>query len=98
MPAYPQDLTTTLGGTVYRIRLRWNVPMNVWVADVADALGNPIVNGVPLVTGADLLEQYAYLGFAGALIVTKDDGDPTPPDWFNLGTIGHLYWLDRVSE
>lgn len=95
MSALPQNLTATLGGVTYRLQLRWNPPSNVWVANIADFAGNPLVNGVPLVTGADLLAQFAYLGFEGALIVTKDDGDPTPPNWDNFGTIGHLFWLDK---
>lgn len=96
MPALPQNLTVTLGGTTYRLQLRWNPPSNVWVMNVHDSADNPLVNGVPLVTGADLLAQFAYLGFTGALIITKDDGDPTPPDWDNLGTLGHVFWLDKV--
>ncbi len=43
-----------------------------YVLDIADANGKPIVQGIPFVTGADLLAQYAYLGIGGQLIVQTD--------------------------
>lgn len=70
--------------------------MATWILYFSDANGDPILNGVPLVTGADLLAQYGYLGFEGALVVTKDDGSPEPPTWTDLGTIGHLFFLSEI--
>jgi hypothetical protein len=97
MSAFPQNFSVTLGGTSYRCQLRYNKPSAVWILNILDISGNPIVNGIPLVTGSDLLAQFKYLGFDGALVVTKDDGDPAPPTWDNLGTIGKLFWLDKVA-
>ena len=78
-------------GTVYNIRLIYIFdPDPCWLLDISDAVGNPILCGVPLVTGADLLGQFAYLGL-GVAMYALTDGDPnTPPGWWNLGDTGHL--------
>ena len=63
-----------------------------WALDISDQNNNPIVCGIPLVPGIDLLYQYAYLGFGGSLVVSVD-GDPNGvPDFAGLGTTGHLYF------
>lgn len=36
--------------------------MGGWFMDIADDNENPILMGIPLVTGSNLLEQFAYLG------------------------------------
>ena len=61
--------------------------------DIGDVNGNPLVSGIALVTGADLLGQYAYLGIGGQLIVMTD-GDPSAiPTFTNLGIESHLYYV-----
>ena len=70
-----------------------------WCLDIADEGNNPIVCGIPLVTGADLLAQYAYLDLGGQLWV-RSDGDPAAvPAFQNLGQVpgGHLYWIPNPS-
>ena len=70
-----------------------------WTVDIADTFGNPILCGVPLVIGADLLSQYRYLGLGGSLIVVSDGdvtGEPVP-SFFNLGTGCHVYWITETS-
>jgi hypothetical protein len=66
-----------------------------WVLDINDTGGNPILCGIPLVTGADLLAQYAYLAFGGQLWVTTDGAPDAVPTYLNLGAVpgGHLYWI-----
>ncbi len=62
--------------------------------DIADASGNPMVGSIPLVTGADLLEQYAYLGFGGALLVVTTQGPPdTVPGFGDLGVTSSVFFL-----
>ena len=63
-----------------------------WALDISDSTNVPIVCGIPLIPGIDLLYQYAYLGFGGSLVVAVD-GDPNGvPDFAGLGTTGHLYF------
>jgi hypothetical protein len=90
----PETFGISLNGTSYTLTVHWCVPMSAWVLDIADATGaNPIVSGIPLITGDDLLEQYAYLGIAGQLIVQTSNDPLVPPTFTDLGTTGNLYFL-----
>lgn len=89
----PQTFNLQLGAVLYTVTARWNTFANVWVLDFADENGTPILGGVPMVTGANLLEQYDYLGFKGTLYA-QNDVDPTiPPAFDNLGTGANLYYV-----
>ena len=88
-----QQLSIALGGTIYTLTVYWNTQSNVWTLDIADSAGKDIVLGIALVTGCDLLGQYAYLGLGGSLVV-QTDFDPTlPPTYDNLGINGNLYFV-----
>jgi hypothetical protein len=93
LSAKPQTFSIALGGVTYKMTLRWNVPAAAWMLDIADATGNPMVGSIPLVTGVDLLGQYAHLGFIGQLVVQTDHDPDAVPTFDNLGTTGHLYFV-----
>lgn len=93
LTATPQSFSITLGGTQYNVTLKWNVSAGVWVIDLADVDGNPVLCGVPLVTGVDLLEPYGYLNFGGQLFALTDNAPDTPPSFTDLGDTSHLYWV-----
>lgn len=91
----PQTLTVQFpNGALYTLRLIYLfTPDDCWELDISDSDDNPIVQGIPLVTGADLLGQYAYLGF-GCQMRCATDGDPDAVPLFNnlgLGLTAHLY-------
>jgi len=66
----PERFTVTLSGTDYRLTVQYRKAGGAgWVLDIADASDNPLVSGIPLVTGVDLLAQYKHLGFQGRLWV-----------------------------
>lgn len=88
-----QAFTTTLAGTDYGMKLKWNGAANCWMLDISDATGKALVSGIPLITGADLLEQYRYLGIPGQLFVQTDNDTDAVPTKANLGTNGHLYFV-----
>jgi hypothetical protein len=93
----PQRFATALGGITYILNFQWrNNPLAGWVLDIADAGGNPLVAGIPLVTGCDLLAQYAYLGFTGGLVVFSDGDLMSVPTFTNLGALSHVFWLFDV--
>lgn len=78
-----------------RMTYKWNRMSACWVVDIADVDGNPLLNGVPIITGADLLGQFEYLGFEGQLIA-QTDGDPMAvPTFENLGQQGHVYFISN---
>lgn len=89
----PQRFNITLSGAQYHMTVIWrNVETGGWVLDIADFSGNPIIQGIPLVTGVNLLDQYAYLGFTGVLWVQTTADPDAVPTFDNLGVGSHLYW------
>lgn len=88
-----QIFTITLSGTDYTMTVQWRNAISMWLLDVADASGNPLVSGLPLVTGANLLEQFGYLGFQGGLWVQGADDPDSLPTYDDLGTGSKLYWV-----
>lgn len=84
-------------GVTYTLRFNWNTRANCWTVEFWN-VGNTVkvVCGVPLVTGCDLLEQFAYLGLGANTILTVMAIGPalspdTVPTFYNLGIDGHLY-------
>lgn len=88
-----QKFSITLVGVTYNMTVRWCPPASCWILDIADLNNVPIIQGIPMVTGADLLEQYEYLGFVGSLVVQTDYEPNLVPDFTSLGNTGHLYFL-----
>lgn len=90
----PQTFSITLGGVSYNLTFKYqNVDMGGWCLDIADQNSVPIVQGIPLVTGANLLAQYAYLGFTGTLWVQTQSDPDAVPTFENLGTDGQVYYV-----
>jgi hypothetical protein len=89
-----QIFSITLSGVIYTLTIQYrNDPNAGWILDIGDVNNNPIVQGIPLVTGVDLLAQYTYLGFVGGLFVqTTSDADAVPT-FNNLGTDGQVYYV-----
>lgn len=89
----PQRFFIPLNGANYQFTVQWrDADQGGWVLDIADAQGAPILSGVPLVTGADLLAQFAYLGIGGKLTVSTDYAPDAVPAFTNLGLTSHLYF------
>jgi hypothetical protein len=93
VPATPQILQISIGGTTYTMKVRWCVPANCWMLDLSDASGNPILQGIPLITGTDLLAQFAYLGLGFSLLVQSNNDPTAVPTFASLGLTGNVYIL-----
>lgn len=90
----PQKLSIALLGVTYNLRTRWSVSSSCWLLDLATEDDVPLVGSIPLVTGADLLEQYRYLEVGGGIIVESTQGPPdTVPSFTSLGSTGQVYFL-----
>ncbi len=90
----PQTFVVTLGGVDYRMTVQYRSAGGAgWILDIADANKQPILNGVPLVTGTDLLAQYRYLGFSGGLWVQGANNPDDVPTFEDLGIGSHIYWV-----
>ncbi|MNB62554.1 hypothetical protein D3C81_47690 [compost metagenome] len=89
-----QQFRILLGDTTYTLRVIWRDGAG-WIMDVMDSGAAPILTGVPLVTGANLLSQYPQLGINGALVVVTDIGAPDDPTKTNLGAYSHLIFVQE---
>ncbi len=79
-------------GTLYNLRLIYGFdPLNAWILDISDASGNPIVCGIAVVTGTDLLAPYVYLGFKCGIFAATEGDILMPPTWWNLEITGQIY-------
>ncbi|MBC8950257.1 hypothetical protein [Xenorhabdus sp. TS4] len=86
-----QRFDIQLGGVNYRMQLQCRDCAG-WILDIMHPNGEPIVLGIPLVSGVDLLEPHRYLGFKGSLIFVCD----TPQNKTNgeeLGSSNRLYFV-----
>jgi len=91
--AGPQSVKVPINGLRYGFTFKWNVPANNWVIDIDDPDGNPLVHGIPMVTGVDLLAPFGYLGLGVQLIVQTDGNPLATPTFSNLGQGSHLYLI-----
>lgn len=90
----PQSFGITLSGNDYVFEFYYaNTIEGGWILNISDSLGNPMVNGIPLVTGVNLLAQYPYLNFGGGLWVQTPSNPSNTPTFTNLGTDSLLFWL-----
>lgn len=90
----PQIISISILGVTYTLTFSWrDAPDGGWVLDIGDAQNNPILNGIPLVTGADLLAQYAYKGLGIQLFVQTTDDPDAVPTFENFGTTANIYFL-----
>lgn len=87
-----QTFQVSLGSTTYMLRIIWR-DVAGWIMDVQDSSGAPLLCGVPLITGVNLLEQYPELGINGALTVDISKGEPEYPTATNLGAGSRLYFV-----
>jgi len=93
-PAQNQSFLINLNGTDYRLRIQWNDEAGTWTLDIGDGQGTPIVCGISLVPGVNILEQYEYLqiGRGGALFLFGHDATNEYPTFYNLGSEWQLYF------
>lgn len=89
-----QTFKTTLSGVDYWLTLTYiDVEEGGWILTIADASQNPIIAGIPLVTGANLLAQYESFGLPGRLWVQTTFNPDAVPTYQNLGSESFLYWV-----
>lgn len=89
-----QRFTITLGDSIYRMRITYDAAdEGGWILDIGAQDGTLMVAGIPLVSGTDLLAQYAYMDFGGSLFVTTDRGAGEVPTFDGLGLTSHLYFV-----
>jgi hypothetical protein len=95
----PERIEISLGGLFYILKTYWNTPMGCWILDIYDDVEKPMVRGIPIVTGADLLQQFEYLGFGGMLLVWSTEGPwHAIPGFDTLGTNSNMYYVPVIKD
>lgn len=96
----PQAFNITLANNNYIMTCKWNdSPDGGWLIGFADQeTGDQIVNNIPLITGADLLDGLDYLGFEGQLFIYTNGDETAVPTLDNLGTEANLYFVTSVAS
>lgn len=89
LTANNQSFSVTINDVDYQMSVIWRETL--WSLDINDANADPVALALPLITGADLLAQYAYLNLGFSLIVLCDKVGQENPTQDDLGTYSHLY-------
>lgn len=93
LSAEPQTFVITLAGAARRLTVRWSDLTGLWLLDLASPEGDPILSGLPLLPGVDLLGQHKHLGFGGELWVQSLSDPNKTPDLESLGTDGLVFFV-----
>lgn len=94
LAAPPQRFFVTLSGVTYSCAVLWRDLAQGWFLDIADDQGNPILSGLAMITGADLLAQYrATCAIPGQLIIATDHDTDAAPTFASLGASTRLYYV-----
>lgn len=83
-----QQFSINIAGATYRISITWRDVY--WIMDLQNDRAEPVISGIPLVTGADLLAQYSYMGLGFKLVVACDASAQDYPTKTDLGGRSHL--------
>lgn len=87
-----QSFTVQLGDVKYYVAARYNDRNGVWTLDLSDdATRQPIITGMAIVLGVDLLDAY-NLGI-GRLIAVDGSSMSEDATASDLGVRVALYWL-----
>ena len=84
LPAY--TFRIDLEASTYTFGFRYNTRMSRWIWDVMDANGNPLVMGIPLLSGLDLLSRFKVEGLPpGRFALLDEQGETYTPERYDLG-------------
>lgn len=94
----PERFDIDLAGTTFVFETRWNDYAKYWALDIYDADSNPLIMAIPMITGANLIEQYPQLD--GFLAILTDGDDYAIPTLQSLGVESNLYYgsLELLAE
>lgn len=95
--AIPQSFSITLGNETYKVTIVWNTIGGLWILNLNDSSGNPVIQGIPLVTGLGLLRQYGYLGLDGDLFIQSTTDPYALPTFEGLGSTSNIYYTTDQS-
>lgn len=89
----PQRMVITLAGVPWNLGLWWNDICGKWIMDLSDQNKVPVLMGIPVVAGVDLLGQFQYLGIGGSLVVQTDSNPNMDPGYTDFGLGSRLIFV-----
>jgi hypothetical protein len=99
-PGQAWQVAVNINGStsLFFVTLNYNEVGNFWEMTIEDSNQNLLLDSLPLVTGTNLLGQFAYLGI-GSLYIVNASGVATPnyPNNTDLGTDFVMVWGDNVT-
>jgi hypothetical protein len=86
------------GSQSFFCELNYNELSQYWTMNISAVNQNFSLSGIPLVTGLNILAQFAYLGI-GSIYVINSSGVASPnfPNDSDLGSDFILLWGDNIS-
>nr|WP_257228917.1 hypothetical protein [Acinetobacter sp. YH12255] len=85
-----QKFNVTLGKTIYKLRLIYRI--DEWYLDTLDTSEKPLITGLLLCPGIDLLEQYKHVIPHGLYVTISNPDELSTFD--SLGSKIKLYYED----
>ena len=85
-----QKFSVTLGKTIYKLRIIYRT--NQWYLDILNTAEKPLITGLLICPGIDLLEQYKHI-IPYSLYVTNSNPDELAT-FDSLGSKIKLYYED----
>lgn len=89
-----QEFVSTIDGVKYLFRVQLNVRADIWTIDVNTVADIPIIAGMPLVMGVDLLSTERFA--RGILFLVDYSGQGVDPTADNISNYG-LIWTDNYD-
>lgn len=88
-----QTLTVELEGNPYRMRILWNERFGYWSLSLYTVAGEPLVEGIKMVTNYDLTSRFKDERMPyGALYFVREKGPYKRPDYNDLAVTHSLYY------
>ncbi len=97
-PAGEGRAQVNLGSSVVAITTRYNYGAECWTMDVADVDGNPILSGLMLIPGVDILDAYQQEKKTLGGMVLAERSEDAYREAGSLGVSTKLLWFPPGSE
>lgn len=89
-----QVMTIDLASVLYTVRFGWSdTPDGGWFIDLRTYEGVPLIMGLPLTAGENVLQQFDYLGIGGEIRAETDGNVLIEPTYDNLGSNGKILFI-----
>lgn len=91
------EFRISLDGVFFTLAFRFNFRMNRWFMDVKDGENVPLINGVPLLQGTDLIERFKAVTLpAGHFLMLNLEDETIEAGADDLGANSLLLYADTT--